>query len=73
MKAVILDPALLEQRRRLGLDRWDEMWEGVLHMAPAPANEHQRVVGELLVFLVPLLRRTGRGEIRIGINVFDER
>jgi Uma2 family endonuclease len=67
-----VDPALLEQRRRLGLDRWDEMWEGVLHMAPAAANEHQRMVGELLVFLVPLLRRTGRGTIRIGINVFDE-
>jgi Uma2 family endonuclease len=67
-----VDRALLEQRRRLGLDRWDEMWEGVLHMAPAPANEHQRVVGELLVFLVPLLRRAGRGTIRLGVNVFDE-
>jgi Uma2 family endonuclease len=50
----------------------DEMWEGVLHMAPAPANEHQRIVGELLYFLMGLLRRTGRGTIRVGINVFDE-
>ncbi|HEX6736782.1 MAG TPA: Uma2 family endonuclease [Vicinamibacteria bacterium] len=74
MKAVMLevDPALLEQRRRLGLDRWDEMWEGVLHMAPAPADEHQRMVGELLAFLLPLFRATGRGMIRMGINVFDE-
>jgi Uma2 family endonuclease len=67
-----VDPSLLEQRRRLGLDRRDEMWEGVLHMTPAPANEHQRILDELLVFLVPLLRRTGTGTLRSGINVFDE-
>ena len=74
MKAVMLevDAGLLEQRRRLGLDRKDEMWEGVLHMAPSPANEHQRVVDELLYFLMGLLRRTGRGTIRSNINVFDE-
>ena len=74
MKAVMLevDSATLVQRRLLGLDRWDEMWEGVLHMAPAPATEHQRILGELLVFLVVLLRRTGRGTVRTGINVFDE-
>ncbi len=24
----------LERRRRLGLDRRDEVWEGVLHVAP---------------------------------------
>jgi Uma2 family endonuclease len=67
-----VDPALLEQRRRLGLDRWDEMWEGVLHMTPAPANEHQRVLDELLFFLMGLFKQTGRGTIRSGINVFDE-
>ena len=67
-----VDPSLLEQRRRLGLDRWDEMWEGVLHMSPAPAREHQRVLTELLVFLVTLLRRTARGTILPGINVFNE-
>jgi Uma2 family endonuclease len=67
-----VDPSLLEQRRRLGLDRWDEMWEGVLHMTPAPANEHQRILDELLFFLMGQLRRTKRGTIRSGINVFDE-
>jgi Uma2 family endonuclease len=74
MKAVMLevDAGLLEQRRRLGLDRKDEMWEGVLHMTPAPANEHQRILDELLFFLMGLLRRTGRGTVRSGINVFDE-
>jgi hypothetical protein len=40
---LVMDPppaefeALIERRRRLGLDRRDEMWEGVYHLAPAPA------------------------------------
>jgi len=67
-----VDPALLEQRRRLGLDRRDEMWEGVLHMAPASTNEHQRILDELIMFLGPLLKAAGRGVLRSGINVFDE-
>lgn len=32
--------ALLERRKRLGQDRRDEVWEGVLHMVPGPAGEH---------------------------------
>ena len=31
----------LVERRRLGHDRFDEMWEGVLHMVPPPGSAHQ--------------------------------
>jgi len=49
MKAVILDlpPAFLEDRCRRGADRWDESWDGVLHMPPAPNRVHQNLEGEL--------------------------
>ncbi len=46
MPAVLLDPlpreiALLTERRRaLGQDHLDEVWDGVLHMVPAPSFEH---------------------------------
>lgn len=30
---------LLAERARLGHDRFDEMWEGVLHMVPPPRSE----------------------------------
>jgi hypothetical protein len=46
MRTLVLDPPtaglgeLLERRRRSGLDRLDEVWEGVLHMVPAPSGEH---------------------------------
>ena len=35
--------SLLDERRRLGLDVFDEVWEGVLHMVPPPSGEHQRL------------------------------
>lgn len=43
MKAVMANVPehILEWRRRTGADQWDEMWEGVLHMAPSPNREHQ--------------------------------
>ncbi len=40
--------ALLDERRRLGLDVFDEMWEGVLHMVPPPGGAHQRMGSCLL-------------------------
>lgn len=60
----------LADRRAKGLDRWDEMWEGVLHMAPAPSFEHQRMVDRLIGFLEHLLRTTGRGQLVSGNGVF---
>ena len=62
----------LARRRERGLDRWDEMWEGVLHMGPAPAFEHQRIQTMLAVFLVPLLEKTRRGTLVVGVNVFND-
>ncbi len=61
MRVVMLDAprSLIEQRARLGQDRWDEVWEGVLHMVPPPSYEHQRLGTLLLVFLEPIAR--GRG------------
>jgi Uma2 family endonuclease len=41
-------------------------------MAPAPNDEHRRIVDELIELVRPLLRQTGRGVLRSGINVFDE-
>ena len=43
MKAVMpeVPQHILQDRARKGIDRWDEMWEGVLHMPPAPNREHQ--------------------------------
>jgi len=65
MSTVILDPqpveiqALIERRKRLGQDRRDEMWKGVLHMSPSPSRRHSELVARLLVLIDPLARAAG--------------
>ncbi len=53
MRAVILDmpPHWLAERRRSGAERFDEMWEGVLHVSPSPNRNHQDFVLDLATFL----------------------
>ena len=51
--------ALLERRRRAGVNRLDEVWEGVRHMVPGPSIEHAHVSQQLAEILGPLARATG--------------
>lgn len=64
MTTVVLGPAppeleeLIARRKRLGLDKHDEVWEGVYHMAPDARFNH----GELTVQLACLLRPIARSK-----------
>ncbi|MGH2717745.1 MAG: Uma2 family endonuclease [Actinomycetota bacterium] len=77
MRAVILDPpsagleALLERRRRSGLDRLDEVWEGELHMVPAPSGEHAYVTQQLAELLGGPARAAGLIPTMGGFNLGD--
>jgi hypothetical protein len=51
--------ALLERRRRAGVDRLDEVWEGVRHMVPGPSFEHARISQQLAELLGPPARAAG--------------
>lgn len=51
--------SFLDERRRLGLDVRDELWEGVLHVVPPPAWQHSIVQGHLYVALFAIARRRG--------------
>ncbi len=57
MKTVVLgDPppalvSLIAERRRLGLDRHDEVWEGDYHMNPAPSGRHARLAALAITLL----------------------
>jgi Uma2 family endonuclease len=83
MRAVVLDPptagleAVLERRRRSGLDRLDEVWAGVLHMVPAPSYGHARLVQQLAEILGPLARdadlEAAMGEFNLGESEHDFR
>jgi hypothetical protein len=71
MKAVMLevDPRILEERRRTGIDRFDEMWEGVLHMAAAPNVLHQDIVRFIESFLEQHWMRRSGGKALHQLNV----
>jgi Uma2 family endonuclease len=51
--------ALLDERRRKGLDKSDEMWDGELHMVPPPSERHQEVAYRLLRVLGPIAEDRG--------------
>ncbi|MBI3724549.1 Uma2 family endonuclease [bacterium] len=61
MRAVMLEVPrdLLAERRRQGNDRFDEMWEGVLHMVPPPNAPHQRRSADLFLALAPIAQARG--------------
>ena len=75
MPTLVRDPqpaefvALLERRRRLGQDLFDEVWEGVLHMNPAPHSRHGRLEWQLAGILGPLAASAGLralGQFNLG-------
>ncbi len=83
MRTLVPDPppaeleALLERRRRSGLDRLDEVWEGVLHLVPAPSGEHADLTQQLAELLGRPARAAGlfpaMGEFNVGESESDFR
>ena len=51
--------ALLEHRRGLGLDRYDEMHEGTYVVSRAPHPRHGRILIRLVRILAPLVDEAG--------------
>jgi Uma2 family endonuclease len=61
--------ALLERRQRLGLDRGDEVWEGVLHMVSAPHRAHGKLDRRVALLLDGPAQAAGleaSGPVNIG-------
>lgn len=62
--------ALIDRRRRLGIDSFDEVWEGSYHVAPAAHPAHGYVDSELRVFLASFARAAGlvgTGPFNLGV------
>jgi Uma2 family endonuclease len=51
--------ALLADRLWRGADRWDEMWDGELHMVPPPSERHQDVSFRLIRVLGSIAEERG--------------
>jgi Uma2 family endonuclease len=75
VKTVVLGPrpaeleTLIERRRALGIDLFDEIWEGAYHVAPAPSAGHAFLDNVLAVLLHPYAQAaglTGTGPFNLG-------
>jgi Uma2 family endonuclease len=83
MPTLVLDPpppeldALRERRRQSGIDRLDEVWDGVLHMVPAPNDAHADIGQQLAIMLDGPARAAGLfptiQEFNVGESVQDYR
>jgi Uma2 family endonuclease len=51
--------SMLDERRQLGIDGRDEMWSGVVHMAPPVGGPHQRLNTRFLMVVGPLAEQRG--------------
>lgn len=65
MRTVVRGPrppeleALLQRRRELGQDGFDEVWDGVLHMAPHAHSDHGILAAAVAHVLWPHAKRAG--------------
>lgn len=81
MKVLTTDTApgmaeILERRRLSGMDRFDEMWDGVCHLAPGPTGRHGSVGYELIRVLQPYADTAGvygTSNFNVGESASDYR
>jgi Uma2 family endonuclease len=75
--ARILEPTLvrelIRQRQKMGIDRWDEVWEGVYVVPPSASNPHHFLASKLITILNPIIANQVRGPAQAGANVSDRR
>ena len=71
VKAVIAEMPeyMLQERKRTGADRWDEMWEGVLHMTAAPNKRHTRLQVQMHNWLDAFWARPNGNQVDLLVNV----
>ena len=70
--AELLD-RLIAERKRKGLDRYDEVWEGMYVMAAVPNNAHQKLLDDLGDIFTEVVKRGKLGDKYQGANVSDRR
>ncbi|MCI0333252.1 MAG: Uma2 family endonuclease [Planctomycetes bacterium] len=75
MATVVMDREFAERLRQervaVGLDRWDEVWEGTYMMAPLPNAEHQQIATRLGAIFEETVGWNDETIVLVGANVSD--
>ncbi len=76
-KVLILDPdeieSFIQDRRDSGIDRYDEVWEGVYVVPPLANLPHQDLATALAGILFNVITLEERGRVQGGANISDRR
>jgi Uma2 family endonuclease len=68
-----LEAQLISERQAAGLDRYDEVWDGVYMIMPLADDEHQELATNIGTVCTVIIQWPGLGQVRVGINVSDRR
>ena len=76
-RKVLLDDDILDrliaERKRLGIDCYDEVWDGMYVIPAPPGTAQQELVDDLGTILREVVKKEGRGKTYPGVNVSDRR
>jgi Uma2 family endonuclease len=64
---------LIQERKRKGIDLYDEVWEGMYIMPSMPNNVHQKLLDDLGDILTEVVKHGKLGDKLQGANVSDRR
>ncbi len=77
MTMILEDPtteaAIKARRAELGIDRFDEVWDGVYVGSPAPGSSHQLLLFQLHKVFDALIDEAGKGRTVQTVNISDRR
>jgi Uma2 family endonuclease len=65
--------SLLQERKRKGIDLYDEVWEGIYVIPSMPTLAHQLLVGDLGNIFHEVVKKPRLGKSYPGANVSDRR
>jgi len=76
-RGLVLDASFLgimiEERKRKGIDLYDEVWDGMYVMPSMPSFIHQKLLDDLGDILTEIVKREMGGDKVQGANVSDRR
>jgi len=74
MRAVLVNAreSLVEERRRLGIDKLDECWEGEWHFVNPPKLWHPRLNSDMFLVLAPIAKGLGLASWCEATGVFAD-
>ncbi|HEY1381124.1 MAG TPA: Uma2 family endonuclease [Gemmataceae bacterium] len=66
-----LADSMIDERRRLGIDGHDEIWDGVYVIPPTLTIKHQAILRDVGLILMKVLDKSGGDQVLLGANVSD--